>query len=175
MREEVREIACRMIKQCFKNPSKYFESCEDARDLAYRRIEPLLGDATYPADTMYECFGDPAPDAWGWVGYTGRDMFAEATTVRIAAVEAACFASGWQPTCSSFRKRCLRALVDVMRYDPVEAVREAAADGLRHMHGGELLREIDLRQPTLDAFVVKRRKRHRRSESAVERPPCVSP
>ena len=62
-----------------------------------------------------------------------------------------------------------------MRYDPVEAVRDAAADGLRHMHGGELLREIDLRQPTLDAFVVKRRKRHRRSESAVERPPCVSP
>ena len=48
LREEVREIACRMIKQCFKNPSKYFKSCEDARDLAYKRIEPLLGDGRPP-------------------------------------------------------------------------------------------------------------------------------
>ena len=161
MREEVREIACRMIKQCFKNPSKYFGSCEAARDLAYKRIEPLLGDATlpptYPTETLYEYFDDPYPS----LVYTERDMFADAIAVRIAAVEAACFASGWQPTCSSFRERCLRALVDVMRYDPVEAVREAAADGLRHMHGGELLREIDLGQPMMDAFVVKKRKRRR--------------
>ena len=153
LREEVREVACRMIKQCFKNPSKYFGSCEAARGLAYKRIEPLLGDATYPADTMYEYFGDPAPDAWGWVGHTGQVM--EATDVRIAAVEAASFASGWQPTCVASRDRrdrCLRALVDVMRYDPVEAVRNAAADGLRCTHGGEWLREIDRGQPTLDAF-----------------------
>ena len=130
------------------------EHSQDARDLAYRRIEPLLGDATYPADTMYECFGDPAPDAWGWVGYTGRDMFAEATTVRIAAVEAACFASGWQFTCFDGRDRCLRAVVDVMLYDPVEAVREAAADGLRYTHGGLWLRKLDYGQPMLDLFLV---------------------
>ena len=158
MREEVREIACRMIKQCFKNPSKYFESCEDARDLAYKRIEPLIGDATYPADTMYEHFGE---DLSGWVGHTGQDM--EATAVRIAAVEAACFASGWQPACFASRDRCLRALVDVMRYDPVEAVRNAAADGLRYEHGGLWLRCINPRQPMMDAFVVKKRKRRRRS------------
>ena len=166
LREEVREVACRMIKQCFKNPSRYFESCEDARDHAYKRIEPLLGDSTYPADTMYEYFGDPAPDAWGWVGYTGRDMFAEATAVRIAAVEAACIASGWQLAGFArdrcLRDRCLRAVVDVMLYDPVEAVRDAAADGLRYEHGGLWLRYINPRQPMMDAFVVKKRKRRRR-------------
>ena len=102
LREEVREIACRMIKQCFKSPSKYFKSCEDARDLAYKRIEPLLGDATlpptYPAETLYE--GSCRPDiARG--RYTEQDM--EATAVRIAAVEAACFASGWQPACFASR------------------------------------------------------------------------
>ena len=148
-----------MIKQCFKNPSKYFESCEDARALAYRRIEPLLGDATYPADTMYEYFGDPYPS----LVYTERGMFADAIAVRIAAVEAACFASGWQPTCFASRDRCLKAVVDVMLYDPVEAVREAAADGLRYEHGGLWLRCINPRQPMMDAFVVKKRKRRRRS------------
>ena len=66
-------------------------------------------------------------------------------------------------TCSSFRERCLRALVDVMRYDPVEAVRNAAADGLRYTHGGLWLRYINPRQPMMDAFVVKKRKRRRRS------------
>ena len=70
-------------------------------------------------------------------------------------------ASGWQPTAFATRDRCLKALVDVMRYDPVEAVRNAAADGLRYTHGGELLREIDLGQPMMDAFVVKKRKRPR--------------
>ena len=50
-----------------------------------------------------------------------------------------------------------------MLYDPVEAVREAAADGLRYTHGGLWLRFIDLRQPFMDAFVVKKRKRRRRS------------
>ena len=104
----------------------------------------------------------------------------EATAVRIAAVEAACVASGWQLAGFArdrcLRDRCLRAVVDVMLYDPVEAVRDAAADGLRYRHGGEWLREIDRGQPTLDAFVVKRRrKRRRRSKQAVERPPCVSP
>ena len=64
----------------------------------------------------------------------------------------------------------------MMLYDPVEAVRDAAADGLRYRHGGEWLREIDRGQPTLDGFlVVKKRKRRRRSKPAVERPPCVSP
>ncbi len=93
-------------------------------------------------------------------------MFADAIAVRIAAVEAACFASGWQPTCLASRDRrdrCLRALVDVMRYDPVEAVRNAAADGLRYEHGGLWLRYINPRQPMMDAFVVKKRKRRRRS------------
>jgi len=165
LREEVREIACRMIKQCFKNPSKYFGSCEEARDLAYKRIEPLLGDATlpptYPTETLYEYFGDPYPS----LVYTERDMFADAIAVRIAAVEAACFASGWQPTCVASRRRrnrCLRAVVDVMRYDPVEAVRDAAADGLRYTHGGLWLRYINPRQPMMDAFVVVKRKRRRR-------------
>ena len=162
LREEVREIACRMIKQCFKNPSKYFKSCEDARDLAYKRIEPLLGDATYPADTLYE--GSCRPDEHE-VGHTGQDM--EATAVRIAAVEAACVASGWQLAGFArdrcLRDRCLRAVVDVMLYDPVEAVREAAADGLRYTHGGLWLRYINPRQPMMDAFVVVKRKRRRRS------------
>ena len=166
LREEVREVACRMIKQCFKNPSKYFGSCEEARDLAYKRIEPLLGDGTlpptYPTETLYEYFDDLYPS----LVYTERDMFADAIGVRIAAVEAACFASGWQPTCFASRDRrdrCLRAVVDVMRYDPVEAVRDAAADGLRYTHGGLWLRYINPRQPMMDAFVVKKRKRRRRS------------
>ena len=165
LREEVREIACRMIKQCFKNSSKYFASCEEARDLAYKRIEPLLGDGTlpptYPTETLYEYFDDLYPS----LVYTERDMFADAIAVRIAAVEAACFASGWQPTCFASRDRrdrCLRAVVDVMRYDPVEAVRDAAADGLRYTHGGLWLRYINPRQPMMDAFVVKKRKKRRR-------------
>ena len=142
-----------MIKQCFKNPSKYFKSCEDARDLAYKRIEPLLGDATYPAETLYE--GSCRPDEHE-VGHTGQDM--EATAVRIAAVEAACVASGWQLAGFArdrcLRDRCLRAVVDVMLYDPVEAVREAAADGLRYTHGGLWLRKLDYGQPMLDLFLV---------------------
>ena len=138
LQEEVQEIACRMIKQCFKNPSKYFESCEEARDLAYKRIEPLLGDATYPADTMYEHFGE---DLSGWVGHTGQDM--EATDVRFAAVEAACFASGWQFTCFDGRDRCLRALVDACATTPSAPFVMPRRMGCGTCTGGELLREID--------------------------------
>ena len=79
-----------MIKQCFKNPSKYFKDCQDARDLAYKRIEPLLGDAAVRPKPCTKVVVDDKHE----VGHTGQGR--EATAVRIAAVEAACVASGWQ-------------------------------------------------------------------------------
>ena len=71
----------------------------------------------------------------------------------------------------------LSAVADYMLHESDDAARERIEDLVRKDYGiASVLKKLYPRQPTLDAFVVKRRrKRRRRSKPAVERPPCVSP
>ena len=152
LREEVRERACRLLTRFLGDPScSYFTGKPDARDSVFRRVEPLLRD--------------------------------ESAAVRYAAAEftCACVLAIGIPSAPMVRAELLRpylpAVADYLLHESDDAAREPIEDLVRKDYGiASVLKKLYPRQPTLDAFVVKRRrKRRRRSKPAVERPPCVSP
>ena len=151
LREEVRERACRLLTRFLDDSScRYFEKKPATRDAAFRRIEPLLRD--------------------------------ESAAVRCAAAgfTCACVLAIGAPCAPMVRAELLRpylpAVADYVLHESDDAARERIEDLVRKDYGiASVLKKLYPRQPTLDAFVVKKRKRPRRSEPAVERPPCVSP
>ena len=152
LRKEVRERACRLLTRFLHDSScRYFEKKPATRDAAFRRIEPLLRD--------------------------------ESAAVRCAAAgfTCACVLAIGIPSAPMVRAELLRpylpAVADYVLHESDDAARERIEDLVRKDYGiASVLKKLYPRQPTLDAFVVKRRrKRRRRSKPAVERPPCVSP
>ena len=153
LREEVRERSCRLITRFLDAPScLYFSGKPDARDAVFRRVEPLLRD--------------------------------ESAAVRYAAALTACACAKFHYVLETGPRddvavAAVSALADFVLHESHEASRESIAHQLRDFFADGIASALSVlypRQPTLDAFLVKpRRKRRRRSEQAVERPPCVSP
>ena len=167
LREEVRERSCRLLTRFLDEPfCRYFEKKPATRDAAFRRIEPLLRDesaAVRCAAAGFTC---------ACVRYHHAIETASAPTVR-----------------ADLLRPYLSAVADYMLHESDDTARERIGDlvskaSLTIRDGmASVLNKLYPRQPTLDAFVVpvkvvvveRRRKRPRRSEPAVERPPCVSP
>ena len=151
LREEVREIACRMIKQCFKNPSKYFKSCEDARDLAYKRTSRCSATRRIRPKPCTSTLVDPM---------STRSVIRDRHVRRRPPYASPPSRPRALPPAGNSRAlpaidashRCPQSPAGRMLYDPVEAVRDAAADGLRYTHGGLWLRKLDYGQPPMTSL-----------------------
>jgi len=151
-REEVRERACRLLSQCLGPSCDYFDERPAGRDLAFRCVEPLLNDESFAvcfaaAQTVCACI------TFHYILGTGADERLSAQKV----------------------PRYLAAIADFMLHEPVEDVRERIGDFIILSNGiVSVLNLLYPRQPTLDAFVVKRRrKRRRRSKPAQTNAPRV--
>ena len=148
LREEVRERACRLITRFLDAPScLYFSGKPDARDAVFRRIEPLLRD--------------------------------ESAAVRCAAAGFTCACAKCHRSLRYRRPRWydaellrpyLPAVADFVLHESDDALASAShisCGAQRITVSPSVSSRSYPRQPTLDAFVVKpRRKRRRRSERA---------